>query len=364
MARPALPPALERAVALHREAGSAGAAEARALLGGYLADLGYDVETFRFLFAPAALNAFPLAGAGLGWLTILEIPLLLMPAVPPWAALLVWAVGLAGIVALAAGTGLGWGPRSEGREDATLIARRGPGRVRRWIVAHVDTKAQGHSMAGRLVAVWLCILAAAALSILAVARLGGVPAPGAVAGAAGASLAAGVLASRGRLRGTTQGALDNGSGLVAALTAAALTKDPATGFLLTGAEEFGLVGARVLAARRRELIEGTTVINVDTLDERGALSIVTHDARGRELAEGLVSRIGMAGVPTRIRRLPLGIFVDSYPLARAGAAAVTIGRLDWGTLRRLHTPADALEGVEFATALGIGRALGALEPAG
>jgi hypothetical protein len=364
MAPPVLPAALERALALHREAGSAGAAEARALIAGHLAELGYDVETFRFTFTPASLTAFPLAGAGLGWLTLLQIPLLLMPAVPRWAALVVWVIGLAGILALSAGTGLGWGRSGEHREDATLIARRGSGPVRRWIVAHTDTKAQGHSMAGRIVAVWLCILAAAGLSVLAVMRLGGVAPAAPVAALAGASLAAGYLASRGRLRGTTQGALDNGSGLVAALTAAALTNDPHTGFLFTGAEEFGLVGARVLAARRRDLIEGTTVINLDTIDERGALSLVAHDAAGRALARDLAPRVAIAGVATRVRRLPLGIFVDSYPLARAGADAITIGRLDWATLTRLHTSADALPGTSFETALRIGRSLGALDPAG
>ncbi|HEU4827990.1 MAG TPA: M28 family peptidase [Gemmatimonadales bacterium] len=355
-----LPAELERILALAREAGSPGAAEARDILRDLLERLGYDVQVQRFAFSPRSLDAFPLAGAGLGWLALLQIPLLLMPALPPWAALLVWACGLAGLGAIAAGTALGWGGRTGSREDATLIARRGDAPVRRWIVAHTDTKAQGHSMAGRLVAVWVVLVTVAAFTVLAIARLGGVLEAWPVVVAAGGALAAGVLAGRGRLSGTTTGARDNGSGLVAALAAAEASQDSGTGLLFTGAEEFGLIGARILGETRRDLVRGTEVVNFDTLDERGALSLVSHDGRGRELAARLAPLLVSPRVPVRLRRLPLGIFVDSYPLARAGATAVTIGRLDWGTLRLLHTPRDTRDGLSFATARRIGKAIGSM----
>ncbi len=353
-----IPAGLERVLSLPREAGSAEAAEARELLRNSLVALGYDVETLRFAFSPGTLNAFPLAGAGLGWLAILQIPLLLMPALPAWGALLVWIVGLGGILALSVGTALGWGARSDVREDATLIARRSPAPVRRWIVAHTDTKAQGHSMAGRLVAIWAVLAAVAALTLLAALRLGGALHPAPVATAALGTLLAGFLAGRGKLRGRTTGARDNGSGLVAALAAAEASTDPATGILLTGAEEFGLVGARILAQTRPELIRGTDVVNLDTLDDRGTLSLVSHDAQGRKLAGRLAMLLASPGAAVRERRLPVGIFVDSYPLARAGGRAVTIGRLDWATLRLIHTPRDSRDTLSFATALRIGRVLG------
>jgi hypothetical protein len=54
----------------------------------------------------------------------------------------------------------------------------------------------------------------------------------------------------------------------------------------------------------------------------------------------------------------MGILVDGIPLARAGARAVTIGRLTWGTLRRIHTPRDHAEGFAFDTAARVGAALG------
>jgi len=356
MTRPAVPgPVLDAVLALPREAGTTEAAEARQLLTGELERLGYEVDSLRFAFSTRALAGFPIFGAGLGWLAVLEVPLLLIPGVTSWAAALVWLIGIMSLVAVAAGVSLGWGPRGTPREDATLIARRPGADVRRWIVAHTDTKAQGHSMAGRLVAVWISIVAVVVVTGMTVARLGGpLPVP-AVAGAAGLLLAAGVLAGRGRLRGQSLGARDNGSGLVAALTAAEVSADPATGILLTGAEEFGLVGARILAAQRPELVRGREFINIDTVDERGSLYLVSHDAAGHRLAERLEPVLGIPGAPVHHRRLPLGIFVDSYPLARAGGTAVTIGRLDWSTLRLLHTAGDTREGLSFETAIRVGR---------
>jgi hypothetical protein len=355
-----LPAELERVLSLTREAGSPGAAEARELLRALLIRLGYDVEVQRFAFSPRSLNAFPIAGAGLGWLALLQIPLLLMPRLPAGGALAIWLGGLAALGIVASGTALGWGGRSDVREDATLIARRGRGTIRRWIVAHTDTKAQGHSMAGRLVAVWVMFAAVAALTLLAVLRLRGALPVWPVAASAALALTAGFLAGKGRLRGATTGGRDNGSGLVAALAAAEVSRDAGTGILLTGAEEFGLVGARILAETRNELVRGTDIVNFDTLDECGALSLVSHDAPGRALATRLAAVLASPGVAVRQRRLPLGIFVDSYPLSRAGATAVTVGRLDWRTLRRLHTPADSAEGLSFATARRAGRAVGTM----
>ena len=354
-----IPRAVGGALAGSREAGTPGAAEARRVLQEALESLGYTVEVQRFGFSPSSLNAFPIFGAGLGWLTLLEVPLLALPGVSRWAALLVLLAGLAALALVVRGVALGWPGRGESlREDANLIATRPGAPVSRWVVAHVDTKAQGHSMAGRLVAVWVCLVAIAALLAAAVLRLSGVVPTWLVAGAAALAVAGSALAGRGRLRGTTPGARDNASGIVAALAAAeAAAPGSGLGILLTGAEEFGLVGARILAEQRPELVRGIEVVNVDTVDERGNLSLVSHDGPGRALAAGLAPFLAAVEVPLRLRRLPLGIFVDSYPLARAGAKAVTVARLDWNTLRRLHTPRDTGDGMSFDTARAVGRAV-------
>lgn len=345
---------------LEREAGTEGAAEARRNISEHLRALGFQVEVQRFAFSTGTLNALPVFGAGLGWLTVLAIPLLLMQGAPAWASLVVWLLGLAALVVVASGIALGWAPaRGERREDANLIVRRPEARVRRWIVAHVDTKAQRQSMAGRLVALGVAALGVTVMAGLAIARLVTVPPAWLVAAGAGVTLAASVLASRARLKGTTVGAVDNGSGLAAALIAAE-TADARTGFIFTGAEEFGLVGARILVQQTPELVRDCDVINLDSLDDAGDIAIVSHDRRARALAGELDARLSRPGWRVRRRRLPPGIMVDSVPLARAGARAVTVARVTWSSFKVIHTPADAAARLDFASARAIGRLLGDL----
>lgn len=341
-----------------RESGTPEGDLARERIAGFLSQLGYQVESQRFSFSTSALLGFPVLGAGLGWLTLLQIPLLVLPGVPGWASVLVWLTGMLSLGTVAAGLSLGWATLGGAmREDANLIATRG-GTVTRWVVAHYDTKAQGHSMAGRLVAVWVLVIAVLAMTALAIARLWG-PLPTALM-AAGAAVAvvAGYLAGRGRLKGKSNGARDNGTGLLAALVAAQEIKDPAVGILVTGAEEFGLIGSRYFAEQSGGRVTGTDVINIDTVDSRGFWRLVTH----RPGAEPLIQRMesvlhGLSPHRIKRHRLPAGIFVDSLPLARAGARAMTIARLDWGTLGKIHTPGDTLEGLALDSAIVAGVAI-------
>jgi hypothetical protein len=352
---PALRDTAHQILALTREAGTAEAAQARQHVTEYLSELGYRVTAQPFTFSPASLLAFPVFGAGLGGLALILFAFLSSNRSPAWAALAVFITGLLSLSVLAAGIGLGWISLGEPlRQDANLIAVQGESPPKRWVVAHLDSKAQGQSMAGRLVAVWVVGLAIAALSGLALVRLLGVVSP--VLAGAGVMLGilAGVLAGRGRLRGRSHGARDNGTGVVAALAAAAAT-DGRLGVLITGAEEFGLVGARVFV----RLWNGGApeFVNVDTVDQEGDVYLVSHDSRGHALASALQPALAGLGLPIRQRRLPLGIFVDSAPLSRI-APSVTIGRLTWRTLRCIHTPADTSDGLSYRTAEQVGNAIG------
>jgi hypothetical protein len=348
---------IEALLAAPREAGTPAADAARRVATAHLEGLGYRVTAQPFRFHPSGLLGFPLLGAGLVLSALLVTPLLILPGVPGWGAAAVWLAGAGGSVLLGLGVGLGRLPLGESREDANLIAVRGEGPVSRWVVAHLDSKAQGQSMAGRLVAVWVVGLAAAVLTGLAAARLAGalpwwLASPGLVLG-----VLAGSLAGRGRLRGASAGARDNGSGVAAALALAEACRDPATGICLTGAEEFGLVGARAFARRLGATAAAVEVLNFDTLDQEGDLYLVAHDARGAALAVRLEPRLRGLGPAVRRRRLPIGILVDSLPLAQAGARAVTVGRLTWRTLRLIHTPADRPDGLSLELAEAVGRAL-------
>jgi hypothetical protein len=342
-------------LALPREAGTPEAAKARELVATYLSGLGYTVVSQGFTFAPSSLRAFPIFGAGLGGLALVLFPFLASDSGPPWAALAVWMSGLLALAIVATGVGLGWVHLGEGlREDANLIATRGKNPPRRWVVAHLDSKAQGHSMAGRLVAVWIVGLAIVALTALGIARLSEPLSPGLAGLGAVVAVVAGFLAGRGRLSGRSHGARDNGTGVVAALAAAA-APDSTVGILITGAEEFGLVGARVFARLSPDLGE-TEFVNIDTVDQEGKLYLVSHNAGGERLARAVEPQLAGMGLPMRRRRLPPGIFVDSAPLARV-APAVTVGRLTWRTLRLIHTPADRVEGLSFRTAEQVGKAI-------
>ena len=354
---PTLRETARKFLSLPREAGTPEVAQARELIAAHLKQLGYNVVSQGFTFAPSSLRAFPIFGAGLGGLALVLLPTLVSQNLPAWTAPALWLFGLAALAIVTTGVGLGWVPLGQPlREDANLIATRGDTPPARWIVAHLDSKAQAHSMAGRLVAVWVVALAIAGLTLLALLRLRGVvPLPLAAVGAA-IAIVAGLLAGKGRIQGRSLGARDNGTGVVAALAAAAAAPDDRVGILITGAEEFGLVGARVFAKLTPNL-GSAEFVNVDTVDQEGKVYLVSHDARGARLADSLEPHLSGLAVPVQHRRLPLGIFVDSAPLARARAPAVTVGRLTWSTLRCIHTTADTPDGLSFRMAEQIGRAI-------
>jgi hypothetical protein len=355
---PTLDETTRNILSLPREAGTAEASLARDFVATHLKELGFTVVTQRFTFTPSSLLGFPVFGEGLAILALVLLPLLGTNSAPAWSGLLVWTGGLAAVAIVAAGVGLGWIPiGDQRREDANLIATRGDVPPRRWIVAHLDSKAQAHSMAGRLVAVWITILAVVVIGVLAALRLRGTIPPAWLGLGGALALLAGVLARRGRLRGRSLGARDNGTGVIAALAAAEAAPVSGLGILITGAEEFGLVGARVFARHAADL-QAAEFVNVDTVDQEGFLFLVSHDANGQRLAETIEPRLAPLGLPIRRRKLPLGIFVDSAPLARTSAASITVGRLTWGTLRKIHTVVDTPDHLSLDTAVQLGKALG------
>jgi hypothetical protein len=131
------------------------------------------------------------------------------------------------------------------------------------------------------------------------------------------------------------------------------------GFFFSGAEEFALAGARA-HVEHGATVTGADWVNLDTLTGRGRVYLVSHDPAGATLAEAILPLLQPLGIPVEKRRLPAGILVDSVALARAGARACTISRLDWEDLRRMHTANDSTEDLDPGTAMGVGRALATL----
>jgi Zn-dependent M28 family amino/carboxypeptidase len=142
------------------------------------------------------------------------------------------------------------------------------------------------------------------------------------------------------------GALDNASGVVAALGIAARERaEGDVAFLITDAEELGLAGARA-AARRLPPVIG--VINLDGLDDEGAFyvlerfGVLRKQGLAPHLAAALLEEAAARGEAIERRDLPAGIPVDHIPIVRGGMPALTLMRGTLRSLRRVHLPSDNL----------------------
>jgi hypothetical protein len=303
-------------------------------------------------------------GAGSGWLGFILLPLLVL-ALPVWSVLLVGIGGALVVAMVAFGIASGY-LRSPGpsTEAVNLEARRG-GEPRIWLVAHLDSKSQVLSLAGRVAWVVVFALGLAAVTACLVFRLAGPVAwPLAVLGVL-PMLAGGAALSRSGPRDDSPGAVDNATGVVAALTAAAALPDREDiGVLITDAEEFGMVGARAWGhAEQRH----AAFVNFDGIDGCGRFRVMAHPARGRgedggtaaRLAAGVARALEDHGFPAVRGPLPPGVLVDGVVLARCGMPGVTVSRGTVATLRVIHTLRDGPGRVRIDGAIAAGRAVAA-----
>jgi len=189
-----------------------------------------------------------------------------------------------------------------------------------WLVAHYDSKGQPISMAIRLIGfaalsfglITLFFAALPAIVLLAVAL---------------------VIVSQNRVNDNSPGAVDNATALVAIFMAIdQLSPAMPVGVIFPDAEEFGLVGARALAADRAEMFADAAVINLDGLDDVGTPTALLHrpGSMGAAVATALKAR--------RWRWLP--VVVDGIALARVTRECVTILKGSWRTMRIVHRPED------------------------
>jgi hypothetical protein len=83
-------------------------------------------------------------------------------------------------------------------------------------------------------------------------------------------------------------------------------------------------------------------VNVDGVDDAGALVCMHGGARSRGLVEGAWRAAGALGIELDVRRTIPGVLTDGVALADAGWSVVTFSRGTWGTLARIHTERDTL----------------------
>jgi hypothetical protein len=325
-----------------------------------LRQLGYQVEPFRFAAAPRRVVASVVAGAGLGWAALALSPLLLIP-IPGWPVALI-GLGALGLVMLVThGVAEGYLPvRAAAVEATTLVGCRGEPDL--WLVAHLDSKSQRVSLRGRVIGAVSAVLGLTGLLALLGLRIVGPVPPWALVLLVPALLGGGIL-SLGAPGNRSAGAVDNATGLIAALVAAEhLGHRADVGVLLTGAEEFGMEGARAWALHGPRT---GAFVNFDGLDSRGRYRVQVHSpAAGagkslpsaRDVARAVAAALDDEGHDVVVRPLPLGTFVDGAVLARAGMSGVTLSRGDWQTLGVVHTPHDVAERVDVVSAVQAGRA--------
>lgn len=218
-------------------------------------------------------------------------------------------------------------------DGINLIAQRRSGRppVRPsvWLVAHYDSKGQPFSMLTRLL--WVVTTMVALLTLWVSAIL------------TDASrwaflffvvlLAAGWLLNR--VNDNSPGAVDNATALIAIFMT--LDQMPpqagtAVGVVFPDAEEYGLVGARALAAERADLFVEAALINLDGLDDVGRATAFLHRPGpiANAVAEALEAR--------QWRWLP--VIVDGIALKRVSRECVSILKGNWRTMRVVHRPED------------------------
>jgi hypothetical protein len=312
---------------------------------------GYEVSLQHFTTTHRRITAVSVAGAGLGWTALAAVPLLAlpMPAIPAATIVLVLPA-LVGLVA----TGIAGGQLPVSAPQipcANVVAVRGT--PTRWVVAHYDSKRQALSLAARVVAAAVAVTGVAVLVALGAARVFGPVSWSVALGGAAISLVGGGLLSRGTLDDGSPGAVDNASGVIAALAAAECARNASDiGVLITDAEEWGMEGARTWAA-------GTEVsicfVNFDGLDERGPVWITPHGGGDPDVTPGLRRAATAEGFRVSSRALPSAIPVDGQALATAGHRGVTVSRGNWETVRVVHTTRDAPERVTLETAAALGR---------
>ena len=350
-------------IAVPRLPGSRAVSQVEAIVTEQLRAFGYEVRHQIFQTAPDRLRGAAVGGAGLGCCALVLFPPFVLPF-PGWGVALAGTALLAIVGLLAAGVAmrLVWADHSV--VAATNVFGTSGSAPRFWLVAHSDSKGQRLSLRGRVMASMSLGLGAGGLVVLLALRVAGPLPVAAVAPWVLLTLVGGAAMAGPVLAGSSPGAVDNASGIIAALVAAQQLKNRSDiGVLITAAEEFGMEGAR----RWTQLdVASGSFVNFDGIDRIGVVNVMTHSPKtgatrepDREAAIRLrisvSERLAEAGYAVRRSRLPLGVFVDGSVLAGGGLGGITVSRGNWTTLGVVHTARDTVERTDPKTAIDMGR---------
>ena len=328
--------------------GTQGAQEVADIIHDRLTQLGYEIEDDPFTFSTwPGRFAVSLAGAIFAIGSVGAAALLNMRY--PGVSLVVLLVTLLLVAGVAVLTAPLTNMLPFGKITANNMMAKRPGAVPRYIfMAHLDSKSQPMPLAFRGPAIIFAILSWVLFVIFALlGLLDPVWIRTEITTALGViSFIAGVLLIFCWVENRSPGALDNASGLATILAIAESERErDDVAFIITDAEELGLVGARSIA---RSLNPVFGVINVDGVDDSGPIYVLEKfGIPPRHIAPHLVAAILSAAeaakLPAQRRNVPFGLLLDHLPIARADLPAVTVMRGSFRSLRRVHRPADNMD---------------------
>lgn len=336
---------LLQTLARPRLTGSKGAQEVADIVHERLSRLGYEIKDFPFTFSTWP-GRFAVSAAGVVFLAGAVGAAALMRSQHPGVALVVLLLTLVIAAAIAALSNTLTDLLPFGRITGNNMLAARPGAVPRYIfMAHLDSKSQPVPLAFRGPAIIVAMLAWGAFVVYAM--LGLLDAvwirSDLTTVLAVVSAAAGLLLIFCWTGNTSPGALDNASGLATVLGIAEAERDrDDVAFLITDAEELGLVGARAIAPKLNPVFG---VINIDGIDDDGPFYVLEKFGMPpRHIAPHLVASILKTAdemqLPAQRRNVPFGLMLDHLPIARADLPAVTLMRGSVASLRRVHRPAD------------------------
>jgi hypothetical protein len=241
--------------------------------------------------------------------------------------------------------------------STNLEARRGEPRV--WLVAHLDSKSQTVPILVRIASSVLLAIVTVFSLIVLLLSLVGVDFPAMTWHAIALAAVLGALPSMlCFVRNRSNGAVDNASGVVAALLASQSGSAPRDlGVVITSGEELGLAGARAWAlsalpsaAVQLSALQSSagqlsakpeiSILNCDTVDEAGQWRCMYTGTRPDRILAAAETIAGTLGVRVHVGRLIPGILADSMVFADRGLKAVTVARGTLKTLARIHTRRD------------------------
>ena len=224
-------------------------------------------------------------------------------------------------------------------------------------VAHYDSKSQTLPIAVRAISYGIAIIGLVALTVAAAIKVGtGVWFPDYIVwSVVGITVFFLLLLQANMTQNRSPGAFDNASGVGVMLEVARVvmvlgTKKPIT-FLATGAEEYGMCGAlRYIQAHADEYDrENTYVINLDGLGVGNGVNIVTRHGippvrTTRTLADLFRASGESLGIRVSERSVPIGVGLDSIPIASCGFETATLMASGVGSVAlKVHSKQDRSE---------------------